>query len=385
LSVQAQGGHNVEIFNNAKLVEDALKTLGEPVRLKDLVELTKDKVSWKPLRGQTGQMKTFMNQVSTIKKASFGFYQYLDETSPKINAKSKKTNNKKKEKSKEKIKRLNEEKTKVKENVSEQTQLPLIEESEKTTKNKIPKIDETVNKNTNLKGDDSVLEVSEKDKELLDNFRKIPSPIFIRPKNTFKVGEIVEGKVSGVEEYGAFIENEDASMQGLIHITNIRNGITDDVMRHFKIGDKVKAKIISIKAGGKLALSTRDFDLPDYFKNNEMVDKLKPVQEMLKNAPMTSTSIELEKSNGEAKMEAKMEAKTIEEMHDSEEIKQVFRYIQGITGVVSEKAKQRIREMVEQKGVFKFTLALADIKSDFEVDVSMMFVNEIDKKMSDSL
>lgn len=57
--------------------------------------------------------------------------------------------------------------------------------------------------------------------------------------------EIVEGEITGVEEYGVFLKLEDSYI-GLAHISEIPNKYINSLNRKYKIGEKIKVKIISI-------------------------------------------------------------------------------------------------------------------------------------------
>ena len=71
----------------------------------------------------------------------------------------------------------------------------------------------------------------------------------------YKVGQIVEGVVTGVVDFGAFIEFGE-EMEGLIHISELAWQRIDNPRDFIKVGDKVKAKIIDIE-GSKISLSIK--------------------------------------------------------------------------------------------------------------------------------
>jgi S1 RNA binding domain protein len=73
---------------------------------------------------------------------------------------------------------------------------------------------------------------------------------------TIEVGTKVDGKVSGITNFGAFIDlGEDRS--GLVHISEVSDGFIKDIHDVLKVGDAVKVKILSIADDGKIALSIR--------------------------------------------------------------------------------------------------------------------------------
>jgi general stress protein 13 len=74
---------------------------------------------------------------------------------------------------------------------------------------------------------------------------------------TFKVGSIVSGKITGIQPYGAFVAL-DEDTQGLVHISEITNGYVKDINDYMKVGDVVKVKILSIdEQSGKIGLSIK--------------------------------------------------------------------------------------------------------------------------------
>lgn len=71
-----------------------------------------------------------------------------------------------------------------------------------------------------------------------------------------EVGSIVEGTVSGIAKFGAFVELPENKV-GLVHISEVANEYVSDVAQYLKVKDTVKVKVISIDAKGKIALSVK--------------------------------------------------------------------------------------------------------------------------------
>lgn len=61
----------------------------------------------------------------------------------------------------------------------------------------------------------------------------------------YKIGDEVEGIVTGVKPYGAFV-CIDAQNQGLVHISEITNDYVSDISEYMNVNDKIKVKILSI-------------------------------------------------------------------------------------------------------------------------------------------
>lgn len=69
----------------------------------------------------------------------------------------------------------------------------------------------------------------------------------------YKIGDIVEGKITGIQPYGAFIKI-DEHYKGLIHISELSFGFVKDVTNFVNIDDVVKVKIIDLDSGNPFQL-----------------------------------------------------------------------------------------------------------------------------------
>lgn len=72
----------------------------------------------------------------------------------------------------------------------------------------------------------------------------------------YKVGDVVEGKITGVVDFGAFVEFGEG-LEGLVHISEIAWQRIDNPSDFVSVGDEVKAEIISID-DSKISLSIRN-------------------------------------------------------------------------------------------------------------------------------
>jgi len=72
---------------------------------------------------------------------------------------------------------------------------------------------------------------------------------------SIEVGSKVQGKVTGITNFGAFVEIPGGST-GLVHISEVADSYVKDVNDHLKIGDMIEVKVISEK-DGKTALSIK--------------------------------------------------------------------------------------------------------------------------------
>lgn len=73
----------------------------------------------------------------------------------------------------------------------------------------------------------------------------------------YQPGDVVTGKVAGIQPYGAFIAL-DKDTQGLVHISEITYGFVKDVSEYLTVGEEVKVKVLDIdEEAGKISLSVR--------------------------------------------------------------------------------------------------------------------------------
>ncbi|MEI4771753.1 S1 domain-containing post-transcriptional regulator GSP13 [Psychrobacillus sp. FJAT-51614] len=76
--------------------------------------------------------------------------------------------------------------------------------------------------------------------------------------NEYKVGDVVTGKVTGIQPYGAFV-SLDENTQGLVHISEITYGYVKEVGEFLTVGQEVEVKILEIDSeSGKISLSIRE-------------------------------------------------------------------------------------------------------------------------------
>lgn len=76
-----------------------------------------------------------------------------------------------------------------------------------------------------------------------------------------KAGAIVEGKVTGIMKFGAFVALPEGK-SGLVHISEIANTYVTDVRQFLTEGQQVTVKIIGIDDSGRLNLSIKKAQPP---------------------------------------------------------------------------------------------------------------------------
>jgi len=87
-----------------------------------------------------------------------------------------------------------------------------------------------------------VSEKATKEKELQETLKK------------YKVGDVIEGTVTGIVDFGAFVKFN--GLEGLIHISELAYQLIENPNEILKVGEKIKAKIIEIDED-KISLSMK--------------------------------------------------------------------------------------------------------------------------------
>lgn len=136
---------------------------------------------------------------------------------------------------------------------------PRVEDGDKS------KILAELNKFVNKDMDVRVLDVDPSQQKLIVSEKAIGEEKIKSALQQYKVGDLVEGTISGVVDFGAFVrfpligtENQERPemMEGLIHISEIDWQLIDDPRQYLHVGQKVTAKIIGIEKD-RLSLSLK--------------------------------------------------------------------------------------------------------------------------------
>lgn len=78
---------------------------------------------------------------------------------------------------------------------------------------------------------------------------------------SIEVGATVEGKVTGITNFGAFVELKNGDT-GLVHISEVANTYVKDISNYLKEDETVKVKVINIDDDGKIGLSIKQLEDP---------------------------------------------------------------------------------------------------------------------------
>ena len=69
---------------------------------------------------------------------------------------------------------------------------------------------------------------------------------------SIEVGSKLQGKVTGITNFGAFVELPGGST-GLVHISEVADNYVKDINEHLKVGEQVEVKVINVEKTVKSA------------------------------------------------------------------------------------------------------------------------------------
>ena len=160
------------------------------------------------------------------------------------------------------------------------------------------------------------------------------------PVSAYKAGQLLKLRVTKVFDYGAFAENiSGAKIEGLIHVSEIKNEYVDNIHNYLKAGDIVDAKIKKITYDHKVEFTIKDIPQTPLAK--------KPLQE--------------------------------------DSLTDIMSYLNGVVGALSPNAKVKLKEMITEYGIVKFTIAMMQAGKTFENDLGLILLDKIQEKVEDCL
>ncbi len=75
------------------------------------------------------------------------------------------------------------------------------------------------------------------------------------------VGSILEGKVTGITKFGAFVSLPEGR-SGLVHISEIAYTYVSEVSDYLSVGQEVRVKVVSVDENGRINLSIKKAQEP---------------------------------------------------------------------------------------------------------------------------
>lgn len=99
-----------------------------------------------------------------------------------------------------------------------------------------------------------IIDLNPKEKKLIVSEKATQEKEIEEIIKKYKLGEIIEGTVTGIVDFGVFVKFN--SLEGLVHISELDYQLIEDPHDIIKIGEKIKAKMIEINKN-KISLSIK--------------------------------------------------------------------------------------------------------------------------------
>lgn len=122
----------------------------------------------------------------------------------------------------------------------------------------------------------TIITADPKEEKLIFSEKSTESDELRKIVSKYKVGDIAEGPVTGVVDFGIFIKLEEG-LEGLAHISELDWSLVESPADLFSVGDIVKAKVIGVD-GGKVSLSVKALtqdpwaEVEEKFKKGDIIE-----------------------------------------------------------------------------------------------------------------
>ncbi|TSC74861.1 MAG: hypothetical protein G01um101433_980 [Parcubacteria group bacterium Gr01-1014_33] len=117
-----------------------------------------------------------------------------------------------------------------------------------------------------------ILDLNPQENKLILTEKGLDQETFRSAVAKYHVGDIVEGEITSVVDFGAFMKFGDQGLEGLIHLSEIDWSLIEDPRQALKPGERMNAKIIDIQ-GEKISLSLKQLKVDPWIKTAEKYQK----------------------------------------------------------------------------------------------------------------
>ena len=136
------------------------------------------------------------------------------------------------------------------------------------------------------KGDEveaTVLEVDKGNQRIALGMKQLEIDPWEKIETLYKVGDLVQGKVTKLASFGAFVEIEEG-IDGLVHISQISEDRVDKIKNVLKVGQDVSARVVKIDRGERrigLSIKAAAYSDEQLKEEQKILDALKPGEDLV--------------------------------------------------------------------------------------------------------
>lgn len=212
------------------------------------------------------------------------------------------------------------------------------------------------------------------------------------PRNTLKIGSIVEANVTSILDFGVFART-DEGFEGLVHISEITREYVTMPEDYFYPDERIKVKVLRITPDGKISFSTRavsggkkklerDEDgnvITDHQQSDNNTSEV--AHEAKQKLFAVTKDMEKAKESIQVPTQEKIISTEIPKKSkvfvSEEEKANIIHFIKKYSDTVSKEALVDIDEMVSTYGVFQTTMSLVEAVSDLDIS---SFITKLTKE-----
>ena len=128
-----------------------------------------------------------------------------------------------------------------------------------------------------------VIDIDKSNQRISLGIKQLETDPWKEIETRFKIGDLVQGAVSKLTNFGAFVQLKD-DIDGLVHISQISEDRIEKVKDVLKVGQEVEARVIKVdKAERRIGLSIKaaSYNEEDLRKEAEAMDSLRPGEDMV--------------------------------------------------------------------------------------------------------
>ncbi|WP_242218502.1 S1 RNA-binding domain-containing protein [Bacillus cereus group sp. BfR-BA-01380] len=170
-------------------------------------------------------------------------------------------------------------------------------------------------------------------------------------KVIYKINSFVSVIVKNIVGFGIFVVTDDEyKIEGLLHINKFQDKFIKNIEEYISIGDRIdNVKVVGVNQENKLEFSSMHLTF-----------------EKMKNYTDKNTN-----------------DSAVQEL--SKEVMEIKKVLMNKVGIISKEAENRILKNIEENGLITFSMAMGRVLENYQVDLGMLLIEEIENKMSDYL
>jgi small subunit ribosomal protein S1 len=136
------------------------------------------------------------------------------------------------------------------------------------------------------KGDEvevQILEIDKANQRISVGIKQLTQDPWENIDQFYKVGDLVEGKVTKLASFGAFIGLEH-DIDGLVHISQVSEERVEKIKNVLKVGQDVTARVIKIDKGERrigLSIKAANYSNEQLKAEQALLDQLKPGEDLV--------------------------------------------------------------------------------------------------------